>query len=194
MSFPERAQMLQIAFWQGHVTIAIAFARANVQQHAPGIDVAHLQVQSFTQTQSAAVNGDQCSFVVQNGDAAEDGANFLGREDDGQFELRLRAGQLQLRRPNPPQGFLPKQFDGAKSLRGSLAGDLLDAFQMNEILPQLLGGYQIRSGLEILVPIGKRKRSMIPGSVEKPAGASDHQRRIIGWDSRELFFMHNAQS
>ncbi len=128
MGFPERAQMLKGALWQRHVTIAIAFAGANVQQHPPGINVRNLQVQPFTQTQSAGINGDQRHLVVQNGDAAEDGANFLGREDDGQFELRLSARQLQFRRPNPPQGFLPKQFDGANRLGGSLARDLLDAF------------------------------------------------------------------
>ena len=58
VSFPERAQMLQGALWQGHVTVAIAFAGVDVQKHAFAIDVGDLQVQPFTQTQSAGVKSD----------------------------------------------------------------------------------------------------------------------------------------
>jgi hypothetical protein len=86
-------------------------------------------------------------------DAGEDVANLRGGEDDRQFESGLRANQFQFGRPKPPQGFLPKKFDRAKGLGGGLAGDFLDALEMNEILAQLLDRDQVWSGPEIFGPL-----------------------------------------
>jgi hypothetical protein len=158
MGFPERAQMLQSAAWQGDVTVAIAFAGADVQEHPSGINVAHLQVQTFTQTQSAGVKSDEGDPLVQGGGAGENLANLSGGEDDGQFESGLSANQFQFRRPKPAQGFLPKKFDGAKGLGGGLAGDFLYALEINEILAQLLGIDEVWSGLEILGPLQTQAR------------------------------------
>src|SRR6185295_1789958 len=91
--------------------------------------------------------------MVQGHDGAQDLAHLLCREDDGQFEARLSPSQLQFRRPGPAQAFLPKEFDRAQSLGGSLAGDLFDAFEMDEILAQLLDGDQLWGRLEILGPL-----------------------------------------
>ncbi len=145
--------MLQGARWQGDVTVAIAFAGADVQEHPSGINVGHLQVQSFTQTQSARVKGDEGDPLVQGGGAGKDEANLLSGEDDRQFESGLSANQFQFRRPNPPQAFLPEKLDRAQGLGGGLAGDFLDALEMDEVLAQLLGRDQVRSGLEILGPL-----------------------------------------
>jgi hypothetical protein len=65
-------------------------------------------------------------------------ANLLGGEDDGQFESGLSANQFQFRRPDSPEAFLPEEFDGAKGLGGRLAGDFLDALEVDKILAQLL--------------------------------------------------------
>jgi len=153
MGFPEGAQMLQRARGQRHITVAIALAGADIQEHPAGIHVAYLQVQSLTQTQTARVESDQGDPMVQRGDAAQDLAHLLGREDDRQLESGLGPDQVQFCRPGSPERFLPKQFDGAQGLGGSLAGDLLDALEMNEILTQLLGRNQIRSGLEMFGPL-----------------------------------------
>ena len=136
-----------------YVTVAIAFTGADVQEHPPRINVGHLQVQTFTQTQSAGVKSDQGDSLVQGGDAGKDEAHLPGGEDDGQFESRLSANQFQFHRPDPAQRFLPKQFDGAKSLGGGLAGDFLDALEMDEILAQLLGRDEVGGGVEMLGPL-----------------------------------------
>jgi len=164
MSFPECAQMLQSARGQGDVTVTVAFAGADVQEHPSGIDVGHLQVQPFAQTQSAGVKSDEGDPLVQGGNAGEDLADLLGGEDDGQFELRLSASQFQFCRPNSPQGFLPKKFDRAKGLGGGLAGDFLDALEVDEVLAQLLGADQVRSGLEILGPLANTGEVSLLGS------------------------------
>jgi len=153
MSFPKGAQMLQRARGQGHITVAIAFAGTDMQKHPAGIHVAHLQVQPLTQTQTAGVESDQGDSMVQGADTAQDLAHLLGREDDRQLESGLGPHQFQFRWPGPPEGFLPKEFDGAQGLGGGLAGDFLDALEMNEILTQLLGRNQIWSGIEILGPL-----------------------------------------
>ena len=82
MAFPERAQMSEGAAGQRHVTVAIAFASANVQKHSPGIDVADLQMQPFTQAQAAGVKSDERDALIQGGDAAKDESHLLGGEND----------------------------------------------------------------------------------------------------------------
>ena len=57
VSSPLLAQALESPFGQGDVTIAIAFARADVQEHAPGVDIGNGQAQAFAQAQAAGIDG-----------------------------------------------------------------------------------------------------------------------------------------
>lgn len=91
MGLPLLAEQLQGALGQGHVAITVAFALTDVEQHAPGINVAHVQPQPFSQTQSAGVNGGQTDPVIKALDFAEDVPNLKSGEDDRQFELRVGA-------------------------------------------------------------------------------------------------------
>jgi hypothetical protein len=91
-------------------------------------------------------------------------ANLLSGEDDGQFEPRLSPNQFQFRRPNPPQTFLPKEFDRAQGLGGGLAGNFLDALEMDEILTQLLGRDHLWSALEMLSPLANTGQVSFLGS------------------------------
>lgn len=56
MGFPLLAQKLKRALRQGDITVLVAFAAANVQEHALGIDVAHLEAQGFSQPKATRVN------------------------------------------------------------------------------------------------------------------------------------------
>ena len=47
----------------------------------------------------------------------------------------------------------PKEFNRAKGLGGGLAGDFLDALEVDEILAQLLGRDEVWSRLEMLGPL-----------------------------------------
>src|SRR5262249_43903225 len=85
--------------------------------------------------------------------AAQDLAHLLGREDDRQFKSRLSAHQFQFRWPSPAESFLPKEFDRAQSLSRGLAGDLLDALEVDEILAQLLRADGFRSQVEMFGPL-----------------------------------------
>jgi len=139
VGFPLLAQQVQRAFRQRHVAVLVALALTDVQEHAFGINVADLQPEAFTQTQAAGVDGREADAVVQQGDTRQHAAHLGRGEDDGQFELGIGADEFYLGRPGPAQGFLPEEFDGAEGLGGGLAGDLLDGFEMNEVLAELLG-------------------------------------------------------
>jgi hypothetical protein len=175
MSFPERAQMFQGSRRQGHVPVAIAFAGADVEEHPSGIDVGHLQMQPFTQAQPAGVKSDERDALVQSGDAAEDEAHLLRREDDGQLESGLSANQFQFHRPIPPQALFPKKLNRAEGLRRCLAGDLLDALEVDEILAQLLGRDEVWRGVEMLGPLADTGQISLLG-----ARGDGHELEILG--------------
>jgi len=145
MSFPLLAQEQQRAFGQGDVTVLIAFAAADVQEHALRINVADLEAQPFPQAQAAGVNGGQADPMIQGGDGSQNAAHLGGREHDREFELGIGPNQFQFLGPETFESFFPEQFDGADGLSGGLAGDLFVGFEMNAILADFLGRDQIRS-------------------------------------------------
>ena len=148
--FPKLAQEQERALGQRDVTILIALALADVNEHALGINVADFQTQGFAQTQAAGINEDQTDPMVQGGDGGEDAAGFGGGKDDGEFELGIGADQFEFGGPDALEGFLPEQFEGADDLGGGLAGDLLDGLEVDAILAELLGGDQVGGfGMEL---------------------------------------------
>ena len=87
--------------------------------------------------------------MIQGHDPGENRADFHGREDDRQFELRRGPGKLQLRGPGALEGFLPEEFDRAQRLRGTLAGEAPLGLEIDEILAQLLGGDQLGGAVKV---------------------------------------------
>jgi hypothetical protein len=150
MCFPQLAQTQECALGQRHVTILIAFALADVEEHAFRIDVAHLQLETLSQTQAAGIEGEEGDAMIQGGNTGQNAPHLRSREDDRQFELGIGANQLELVRPEAFERFLPEQFEGADDLGAGLAGDLLFRLKMNAILAELLGGDQLgRFGIEL---------------------------------------------
>jgi len=143
MRFPLFPQELERAFGQRDVTILIALAGADVKEHPLGVNVADLEVQAFAQAQATGINGDETDAMVQGGHASQDAAHFGGGEDDGEFELGVGADQIEFGGPDAFEGFLPEEFEGADDLGGGLAGDLLDGFEMDAVLAELLGGDEL---------------------------------------------------
>lgn len=143
MSLPLLAQEMEGALGQRHVTVLIAFAAADVQEHAFGVDVADLKPEALAQTQAAGIDGDQSNAMIQERHVDEDLAHFSGREDDREFELRIGADQFDFVGPDAFESFLPEDFEGADGLGGSLAGNLLNRLEMDAILADLLGGDQL---------------------------------------------------
>lgn len=175
MSFPLLAQEQERALGQGDVTVLIALAAANVQEHALRIDVAHLKTQPFTQAQAAGVDGAQTNPMIQSGDSAENAAHFASRKHDGQFELGIGPSQFQFLGPEPFEGFLPEQFDGADGLSAGLAGDLFVGLEMNAILADLFSRDQFGGfGVELAKLADTGVVSLFG------AGADGQQLQIIG--------------
>ena len=143
MTFPLISQQQQSAFGQGDVTIALAFAGADMQEQALRIHIRDLEPQPFAQAQAAGVDRDQADAVIQGGDGREEAAHFGGREDDGQFELGIGADQFQFGGPEAFEGFFPEQFEGADGLGAGLAGEFSFRLEMDAVLAELLGRDQV---------------------------------------------------
>jgi hypothetical protein len=150
MSLPLFAEQLQSALRQGDIAVAIAFARADVQEHALGIDVRNLEIQAFTQAQAAGVDGAQANAVIEGFDSLEDLAHFLGREHHRELEARISPDQLHFARPGLAESFFPEEFDRADALRGSLAGELFLRFEVEEVLAEFFRTDELRRLAEIL--------------------------------------------
>ncbi len=147
---PELAQQFERALGQGHVTVAVAFARPDVEEHPLGIDVADFQVDGFAQAQATGVDRCQGDPMVQRGNPGDNCAHLGGREDNWQLELGCGAHKLQFRRPGPLEGFLPEELDGTQSLRGGLAGQVPLGLEMDEILAEFLGADQVGRALKVI--------------------------------------------
>ena len=143
MRFPLFPQELERAFGQRDVTILITFAGADMEEHAFGIDVAHLQPQAFSQTQAAGVKGDQANAMIQGGNLGQNAPHFGSGEHHGEFELGIGANQLQFVGPDPFEGFLPEEFESADNLSARLAGDFLLTLEMDAILAKLFGADEV---------------------------------------------------
>lgn len=143
VSDPKLAQEDQGSLGKRDVTIAIAFAAANVEEHTLGIDVIDLQSQTFTQTQTTGVDGGQSDAMIQGLDEVEDAAGFGSGEDDGEFKVRIGTGQLHFGGPGSTESFFPEQFDGADGLGSGLAGDFLNVLEIDKVLAKFLCGNEV---------------------------------------------------
>ena len=76
--------------------------------------------------------------MIQGGYEAQDATDFIGREDDREFELGVGANQFDFGGPGATEGFLPEDFDGADGLGAGLAGYLLVLLEVDEILAKVL--------------------------------------------------------
>jgi len=175
MRFPLIPQALEGDFGQRDVAILIALATADVEEHAFGIDVAHLEAQSFAQAQAAGVNEQQADMVVRRGHRGEQAADFGGGEHHGQFELGVGPDQFQFVGPDAFKRFFPEEFEGANDLGAGLAGDALVRFEMDAILAELLGGDQFGRLVVILTELTDAGQISFFG-----ARADRQQRQIIG--------------
>jgi hypothetical protein len=114
-----------------------------VQEHAWGIDVGNLHIQTFAQAQAAGINGRQANAMIEAFDLLKDLAHFLSGEHDRQFESWVSTDQPDFDRPRLAESFFPEQFDGANILGGSLAGEFLLRFEIKEVLAEFFGGDQV---------------------------------------------------
>ncbi len=131
-------------------------------------------LEAFAQTQAAGIDGGQTHPMIESGDLGENRADFLGGEDDGQFELWIGTDQLDLHRPATAKSFLPKELDGADGLSGSLTGHFLDSFEMKKVLAKFFGGGQIGRFAEELAEFAHARQVGKDGAL-----GERHQEQIV---------------
>jgi hypothetical protein len=108
------------------IAILAPFPVADAQQVTVAINVGHLQMQPFLQTQPTGVDRAEVDPVTRATDTRQDTAHFVHAEHYRQFLLLGRTHQLE-GFPFPSQGVLeekldPAQGDGAGVAEGLLGG------------------------------------------------------------------------
>jgi len=114
----------------GGTFAVVALAGADVEEHALGVDVAHLQVEGFAQAQAAGVGGGEGDAMIEGGDGGEDVADLGG--------------------PGAAQGLLPEHLDGADGLGGGGTVEAPLSLEVEEVLAQLLGVDLLGGFVEVL--------------------------------------------
>ena len=152
-ALPALAQEEQRALREGDVAVAVALAATDVQEHALGVDVADLEVQTLAQAQAAGVDGDQGDPVIEGRDSGEDATDLGGGQDDRELELGVGADELDLRGPGTVEGLLPEQLDGADGLGGTGAGEAPFGLEVEEVLAQFLGADALGGATEVLAQL-----------------------------------------
>ena len=124
---------------QGHGTVLIAFARANVQLHARTINLGDLKMDAFKQTQATGVDHTQADAVVRASDVLNDAPDFLGGKDDRQLLWDGRTEYV-TERPGAREGVGGEELDGVEGDVAGVGGDPFLVAQREEIPPELLLG------------------------------------------------------
>ena len=139
---PILAQQLQRSFRQRDVTVFGAFAVADVNHHAPAVDVREAQIGSFLQPQPAGVDGGETNSVARQSHLSENLSHFREAEDDRQLLLRRRSQDAQ-DGPRAVEGLFVEELDAAEGDGHRVAGVMFDILDEEEVLAQLFLGQQV---------------------------------------------------
>jgi hypothetical protein len=84
----------------------------DAQHHLPAVDIAHLEVCAFEQSESASIDRRQTNAVDRNPDRSQNATDFFAAEDDRQVPLPRWPDKAE-RGPVPLQGMFEKKLDPA---------------------------------------------------------------------------------
>ena len=63
MGHPELAENGQQVFWQGYITVLVAFTTMDMDKHTGTVDIGYLEMGAFLQSQAHSVDGCQADLV-----------------------------------------------------------------------------------------------------------------------------------
>ena len=115
----------------------------------------------------------------------------MSREDDGEFELRSGADDIQFMGPGAMEGDLPEDFDGTEGLVDGGIGELFDGLEVNEVRLDLLEGEKIGRGVEVLTELTDAGEVGILGAGKKSGEDEillEGDQRRVGDTNRRRFF------
>lgn len=143
MTLPLLTQQKEGAFGQRDITVLVAFALADVEEHSFGINVADLQAQTFSQSQTTGINGGETNAMIERSYQGDDAPDFRSGKNNRKFELGIGTDQFDFMWPDAFECFLPEDFGGANELRAGLPGELLFGLEVNAILSDLFRSDQV---------------------------------------------------
>jgi len=100
--FPVLAEFAEQAWRERDQTLLAALALADVDLHATAVDVAHLQVSGFAQSQAGRILSQQDGAMFERGYTCHQPNDFLGSQDGRQLLGPLAKWNL-LHGPGPGQ-------------------------------------------------------------------------------------------
>jgi hypothetical protein len=114
MHLPVFPQQLKRALGQRDVAIFPALAVTHVQHPARAVDVSHLNVRAFLQSEPAGVNRGEAYSIPRQSHSREDRQHFFDAEDHREFPFVRRPDQLKGSELFS-KGFLEEKLDPAES-------------------------------------------------------------------------------
>ena len=175
MGFPGLPEQEQGALGQWDVAVPVAFGGADVEEHAPGVDVADFQVEGLAEPEAAGVDGGEGDAVIEGGNGGENLAHLGGGEDDGELELGGGTDQFDFGGPGAAEALLPKEFEGADGLGGTGAGEAAFGLEVEEVLAEFLGGGLLGGLVEMLGELADAGEVGLLG-----AGEDREQAQVLG--------------
>ena len=166
MSDPVASQHLESAPWQWHVTVFGAFAVTDMKEVSCAVQVCDLEVGTFLEAEAAGVDRGETSLVARQSDVAEDEADLLGAEDDGQL---LLAGSAQdgEERPVAVKRLLEEELDAADGDGGGAAGVMLDVHEEEEVLAEFFLSDEVRGLMVMCGKVGALPGRKTAGYVQR---------------------------
>jgi hypothetical protein len=143
-ALPVRSQPFQAPCGQGHQAVFAPLALADPDQHTLGVDVRDLEMGSFPEAQSTGVDHLQTQSCFRVDYRAQQQADFLQTQHDGQFLAVPRPSERE-DRPRSLQGHLIEKPDAIEVDAEGTLGDLLVIEEIEKILPELIFAELIRS-------------------------------------------------
>jgi hypothetical protein len=121
------------------------------QEHASGIDVGHLEVTGFVDAQPGGVAGHEEHAELGVDERLEEGAEFVGVQDDGERPEPLAGGGNVLHLPGALKGHGVEELQGSVDLAVGGIREFLDLEAVQEegadvLLVEVGGGASVESG------------------------------------------------
>ena len=143
---PPAAQHLQQAAGEHGISVLLAFALPDPDQHALGIDIAHVQGHHLGDAQAGAVGGHQRGAIANGRDMLEELGYFDLAEDYRQFVWHAGARQ-HIFRPGRFQSHVVEKFRRRYELVDGLGRQAALVGQVQLIFPDLFQAEMFRAGL-----------------------------------------------
>ena len=146
---PVRTPVVEQPLGERHVAVLAALALADVDGHAVGVEVRHLEPDDLADAEAPRVGGRQQEAMPGVGAGAQQAPDLRAAEDVGQLLGLLGRRDVEIRR-RAAEGDVIEEAEGVRRLAARAPGQLSLLDQVGEIGLDLLVGQLIRRAVVVL--------------------------------------------